>query len=219
MRWLRCRDRGSDTWAIHEGDAVEIVDGTPYGTHARTGRRLPLEGLQWLPPVQPGKILGLWNNFGAAAAKNGWSRPAEPLWFLKAAGSLTAHDAPIPAPPEGTGRIAYEGELAIVIGRRARRIDAAQAQAHVLGYACANDVTAIELLNRDPSFAQWARAKGFDGFCPIGPCRPNSIRRRPACAPASTVASARTIRWPTCSSRRTNWSRGCRTMSPSSPAT
>jgi 2-keto-4-pentenoate hydratase/2-oxohepta-3-ene-1,7-dioic acid hydratase in catechol pathway len=152
MKWLRCRERGMETWAILDGDEAEIVDGTPFDAHARTGRRIDASSIDWLPPVRPGKILALWNNFAAAAAKNGWTRPAEPLWFVKAPGALAANGEPIPAPPEGTGRVAYEGELAVVIGRRARRIEVAEAAAHVLGYTCANDVTAIELLNRDPSF-------------------------------------------------------------------
>jgi 2-keto-4-pentenoate hydratase/2-oxohepta-3-ene-1,7-dioic acid hydratase in catechol pathway len=169
MKWLRCRDGDTVTWAVIDGDCAVVVDGTPFGAHAPSARRLPLETLQWLAPVVPTKILALWNNFGAAAAKNGWTRPAEPLWFLKAPGSLIGPGAAIPAPPADVGRVAYEGELAIVIGRRAHRIDVALAADHVLGYSCANDVTAIELLNRDPSFPQWNRAKGFDGFGPIGP--------------------------------------------------
>ncbi len=169
MKWLRCRDRGAETWALLEGDHVETVDGTPFGEHARTGRRLDVDGLHWLAPTRPTKILALWNNFAAAAAKNGWTRPAEPLWFLKAASSLAAHRDPVPVPPGDVGRVAYEGELAIVIGRQARRIELGDAAAHVLGYSCANDITAIELLNRDPSFPQWSRAKGFDGFGVVGP--------------------------------------------------
>jgi 2-keto-4-pentenoate hydratase/2-oxohepta-3-ene-1,7-dioic acid hydratase in catechol pathway len=169
MKWLRCHDAGTDTWAVLDGDDARIVQGSPFDTPTITDRRLPVADLVWRPPVVPSKILALWNNFGAAAAKNGWSRPAEPLWFLKAASSLTGPGEPIPAPPAEVGRIAYEGELAIVIGRRARRIDVAEAAAHVFGYTCANDVTAIELLQRDPSFPQWSRAKGFDGFGAIGP--------------------------------------------------
>ncbi len=169
MKWLRCVHGDTDTWAILEGDEVELVDGSPYGAHARTGRRVPLADVAWRPLPRPSKILALWNNFGAAAAKNGWTRPAEPLWFLKAPSSLAGHGDPIPVPGGDVGRVAYEGELAIVIGRRARAIDASQAADHVLGYACANDVTAIELLNRDPSFPQWSRAKGFDGFGVVGP--------------------------------------------------
>ena len=114
-------------------------------------------------------VIGLWNNFRAAAEKNGWAEPAEPLWFLKATSSVVGHGAAIPAPTGYNGRVAYEGELAVVIGRRARAIAPADAAAHIFGYTCANDVTAIELLQRDPSFPQWARAKSFDGFGAIGP--------------------------------------------------
>jgi 2-keto-4-pentenoate hydratase/2-oxohepta-3-ene-1,7-dioic acid hydratase in catechol pathway len=169
MKWLRCLHGGTETWAILDGDEVETVDGSPYGVHARTGRRVPVADVAWRALPRPSKILALWNNFGAAAAKNGWTRPAEPLWFLKAPSSLAGHGDPIPVPGGDVGRVAYEGELAIVIGRHARAIDASQAAAHVLGYACANDVTAIELLARDPSFPQWSRAKGFDGFGVVGP--------------------------------------------------
>lgn len=134
-----------------------------------TGERLPVADVEWLPPCAPGKIVGLWNNFRAAAEKNGWAAPAEPLVFLKSPGSVAAHGQPIPVPASYDGRVAYEGELAVVIGRRARAVGVADAAAHVFGYTCANDVTALELLNRDPSFPQWTRAKSFDGFCPLGP--------------------------------------------------
>ena len=72
-------------------------------------------------PCQPGKIIGLWNNFRAAAEKNGWAHPAEPLYFLKSPDGVAAHGQAIPAPAADVGRVAYEGELAVVIGRRARR--------------------------------------------------------------------------------------------------
>ena len=67
------------------------------------------------------------------------------------------------------GRVAYEGELVIVIGRRTQAVSVDEAAAHILGYTCGNDVTAMELLNRDPSFPQWTRAKSFDGFAAFGP--------------------------------------------------
>ena len=169
MKWLRCRDGGGESWAVLDGDEAVIAEGSPFDTWTLTTRRLAIAGLQWLPPVRPTKMLALWNNFGAAAAKNGWSRPAEPLWFLKAPSSLAGPGDTIPVPPGEVGRVAYEGELAVVIGRRARRIATDDAAAHVLGYTCANDVTAIELLGRDPSFPQWCRAKGFDGFGVLGP--------------------------------------------------
>ena len=91
------------------------------------------------------------------------------LYFLKSPGAVAAHGQNIPAPKSYDGRVAYEGELAIVIGRTARAVQVADSLTHVFGYTCANDLTALELLNRDPAFAQWTRAKSFDGFAPLGP--------------------------------------------------
>jgi 2-keto-4-pentenoate hydratase/2-oxohepta-3-ene-1,7-dioic acid hydratase in catechol pathway len=194
MKWLRCRDNGTDTWGWMEGDEAVLVDGSPFGEYRASGRRLPLAELEWLAPCQPSKMLALWNNFAASAAKNGWTRPQEPLWFLKSPNSFAAHQQPIPLPSGYDGRVAYEGELAIIISRRTRAINADQAKASILGYSCANDVTAIELLQRDPSFPQWSRAKGFDGFGVFGPVidtefdpaagrsrRPSRDRGAPAC--------------------------------------
>jgi 2-keto-4-pentenoate hydratase/2-oxohepta-3-ene-1,7-dioic acid hydratase in catechol pathway len=72
-------------------------------------------------------------------------------------------------PASYDGRVVYEGELAVVIGRTASAVSVEDAPAHIFGYSCANDVTAVELLNRDPSFPQWTRAKGFDTFGVFGP--------------------------------------------------
>ncbi len=173
MKWLRFLHQGQPALGALEsaldGDRVRRYTGTLLGEHTATDETLSLEGLHWLPPCEPGKIIGLWNNFRAAAAKNGWAEPAEPLYFLKSPGSLLGHGQTVPVPAAYDGRVFYEGELAVVIGRRARAVALADAQAHILGYTCANDVTALELLQRDPAFPQWARAKSFDGFCPLGP--------------------------------------------------
>jgi 2-keto-4-pentenoate hydratase/2-oxohepta-3-ene-1,7-dioic acid hydratase in catechol pathway len=151
-----------DELLLHEGDDL-------LAPPAPTGQRVPLAGVQALPPVRPGKIVGLWNNFRSAAAKNGWAEPAEPLYFLKSPGSVAASEGVIPVPAAYDGRVVYEGELAVVIGRRAQSVPAAQAAAYIAGYTCANDVTALDLLQADASFPQWTRAKSFDGFCPLGP--------------------------------------------------
>ena len=169
MKWMRCRHDGRECFGLLEGAQLAVHEGDLFEAPRATGERIPIDGVQWLPPCRPAKMLALWNNFHAAAAKNGWAVPAEPLYFLKAPNSLGAHQQPIAAPPAEVGRVAYEGELAIVIGRRAKDITRAQAPAHIFGYTCANDLTAIELLQRDPAFAQWTRAKGFDGFGVLGP--------------------------------------------------
>lgn len=169
MKWLRCRHAGLAVYGTLEGDEVVLHDGTPFGEHRPNGHRLPVDGLAWLTPSEPRTIVGLWNNFHALADKNGWAAPAEPLYFLKAAGSAAAHREPIRPPLHHDGRIAYEGELAVVIGRTARAVSVADAPAHILGYSCANDVTAMELIARDPTFPQWVRAKSFDTFGVFGP--------------------------------------------------
>jgi len=111
----------------------------------------------------------LWNNFRAAAEKNGWAHPVEPLYFLKSPGSLAAHCQPIAVPANYQGRVVYEGELVVVIGKTTRSVDVQGAASHIFGYSCGNDLTALELLHSDASFAQWTRAKSFDGFAALGP--------------------------------------------------
>ncbi len=168
-RWLRCEHEGRARLGLLEGDAVRLHDGDLFGKPTATGEVLPLQGLRWLPPCEPGQIVGLWNNFRAAAAKNGWAEPAEPLWFLKSPAAASGHGATVPAAAPEVGRVAYEGELAIVIGRAAHRLSREEAAGAVFGYTVANDFTAMELLNRDASFAQWSRAKSLPGFAAFGP--------------------------------------------------
>ncbi len=169
MKWLRFRHHGTAAFGTLDGDRVHLHQGDMFGTPVATGETLPLAGLPWLAPCAPGKVIGLWNNFRAAAEKNGWAEPAEPLYFLKSPGSVIGHQQPIPVPASYDGRVAYEGELAVVIGRQTRAVSVADAPAYIFGYCCANDVTAMELLNRDPTFPQWTRAKSFDGFGALGP--------------------------------------------------
>lgn len=169
MKWVRFLHDGEPCFGRIDGDQVRRHRGDLFGANEETGEVFALAGLSWLPPCAPGKVIALWNNFRALADKNGWTPPAEPLWFLKSPGSVTGPHQPIPAPPAEVGRVTYEGELAIVIGRRARAVKPEDAASHVFGYTCGNDVTALEVLNRDPGFVQWTRAKSFDGFCPLGP--------------------------------------------------
>ena len=132
------------------------------------GAPIPLADLTLLPPVVPGKFIGLWNNFKAAAEKNGNEHPAHPLYFLKPDSALSGPGATV-AIPQSAGRVVFEGELGIVIGKTCKDITPAAAQDAILGYTCVNDFTALGVLFADPSFPQWTRSKGFDGFGVIGP--------------------------------------------------
>lgn len=169
MKWLRFRAGGPEAFGTLEGQEVAVYQGDMFAAPQPTGERVALASLEWLTPCVPGKMIGLWNNFNAAAEKNGWARPAEPLYFLKASSSFAAHGQPIRVPAHHDGRVAYEGELAVVIGTEARAVSVEAAPLHIFGYTCANDVTAMELIARDPSFPQWARAKSFDTFGVFGP--------------------------------------------------
>ena len=189
MKWMRYTHAGAEGFGLLDGDAVLVHDGNMFQEPRPTGVRLPLADIAWLAPCRPGKIIGLWNNYRAAAEKNGWTRPADPLYFLKASSSVTAHQTPIPAPLAHDGRVVYEGELAIVIGRRTQAVAPVDAAASILGYTCANDVTAVELLHSDPSFAQWTRAKSFDGFCAFGPVIETEFN--PAAAGLRTLVGGR----------------------------
>ncbi len=189
---MRFTHQGQPVLGRLQGEQVLLHTGSLFDDPQPTGESLALADVPpsaWLPPCVPGKIIGLWNNFRAAAAKNGWAEPAEPLYFLKSPASATGHEQPIPAAPAEVGRVAYEGELAVVIGRQAHRITREEAAACIFGYTCANDVTAIELLHRDASFPQWTRAKSFKGFGAFGPAIHTSFD--PAAATLRTLVGGR----------------------------
>jgi 2-keto-4-pentenoate hydratase/2-oxohepta-3-ene-1,7-dioic acid hydratase in catechol pathway len=134
-----------------------------------TGAVLSTRALTRLAPCAPGKVVALWNNFHALAAKLDKPVPSHPLFLIKPAGSVIGSGDPIQRPVGYMGKIAYEGELGIVIGRRCSAASVEEAAASIFGYTIVNDVTAADLLNENPHFPQWCRAKGFDTFSCIGP--------------------------------------------------
>ena len=161
-------------WVRWEGGFGTLADGqvVPHAGDlfgAPLPQGAPMSAPPLLAPVTPGKFIGLWNNFHALAAKTGQAIPETPLYFLKATTSLLAPGGTIRPPAGYAGRTVYEGELGIVIGRRCRAAGEAEAAAAIFGYTCVNDVTALDWLAADPSFPQWARAKGCDSFGPVGP--------------------------------------------------
>ena len=169
MLWMRfSRQRGIEAGVL-EGDSVQVYGGSPFDGGRPTGEVLPTNAIQWETPCAPGKMIALWNNFHAAAAKFALGIPPEPLYFLKSPNAFCAHGSVIAAPRSYSGRVLFEGELGVVIGKTTRNVSVADAVAYIFGYTCVNDVTAVDLLKADPSFPQWTRAKGFDGFGPFGP--------------------------------------------------
>ena len=169
MIWACVEQGGRICMGVLQGDGLALYDREAFNGGKPSGEVIALDGARWLTPCRPTKMIALWNNFHAAAAKNGWATPPEPLYFLKSPNSYSAHLAPIPRPKSYAGRIVYEGELGIVIGAACTAVSPAGAADAIFGFTCINDVTALDLIASDPSFPQWTRAKGFDGFGVFGP--------------------------------------------------
>jgi 2-keto-4-pentenoate hydratase/2-oxohepta-3-ene-1,7-dioic acid hydratase in catechol pathway len=149
---------------------VAEIAGHPFGPGAGevnlTGVTYALADVRLLAPVLPSKVVAIGRNYLEHARETGSEPPAEPLIFLKPSTAVVGPGDAIVRPVHLSQRVDYEGELAIVFGRLCRDVPAARVPEVIFGYACANDVTARDLQAKD---GQWARAKGFDTFCPLGP--------------------------------------------------
>lgn len=167
--WIRYEYQGRTGFGVVENDTIRIHTGDMFAGAQATGATVSLAAVKVLTPTQPSKMVALWNNYHALAAKLGNAIPPEPLYFLKANNCFLAHGERIRVPASYSGKVVYEGELGIVIGKRCTAVAEAQAPDCIFGYTCINDVTAAEIINKDASFAQWARAKSFDTFGVFGP--------------------------------------------------
>jgi 2-keto-4-pentenoate hydratase/2-oxohepta-3-ene-1,7-dioic acid hydratase in catechol pathway len=165
LRIARVAASGEIGYVAVEGDEVAFIDGPPIGNFSFTGLRLPLQQVRLLAPVLPSKIVCVGKNYAAHAAEFGTEVPSAPLLFLKPSTSIIGPGDSIKY-PAGLERLDFEAELAIVIGAVATGVDESEAASRIMGYTCANDVSA-----RDYQFGdgQWTRGKGFDTFCPLGP--------------------------------------------------
>jgi 2-keto-4-pentenoate hydratase/2-oxohepta-3-ene-1,7-dioic acid hydratase in catechol pathway len=161
----RIRQGMGGRYAVERDGQLYWMDGDVFGDY-RLGTEIRESGLRFLAPVQPSKIMAIGLNYKDHAAEMKKKLPEEPLVFMKPASAVIGPDEPVRL-PMWAGRIDYESEMAIVIGRRAHRVAASDALDYVLGITCLNDVTARDLQVKD---VQYSRAKGFDTFAPIGPC-------------------------------------------------
>jgi len=165
MRLCRIEVAGTPRWGVVEGELVSLLAAPPWRGTERIGGSVPLAGAALLPPCEPSKIVAVGLNFRAHAAEMGKALPKEPVLFLKAPSSLLAPGGAVVL-PEQSRQVEHEGELALVIGSTAAHVPLEQALDHVLGYTCLDDVTARDIQKREQIYA---RAKGFDTFCPVGP--------------------------------------------------
>jgi 2-keto-4-pentenoate hydratase/2-oxohepta-3-ene-1,7-dioic acid hydratase in catechol pathway len=152
------------TGALGEHE-IRVLAGTFFENPVPTGEDVPLSAVRLLAPVLPSKVVAVGKNYADHAAEMGGEVPEEPVIFLKPSTSVIGPGDLIQY-PSISNRVDHEAEMAVVIGRLARRVRAEDAGRYILGFACGNDVTARDLQAKD---GQWTRAKGFDGFCPLGP--------------------------------------------------
>jgi 2-keto-4-pentenoate hydratase/2-oxohepta-3-ene-1,7-dioic acid hydratase in catechol pathway len=167
MKLVRFRfgDRIATGIVLRGEDEIQVLRGTFFEDPVPTGERVPLDDVRLLAPVLPSKLVCVGKNFAAHAAEFDQEVPSEPLLFLKPSTAVIGPGDPIELLPISR-RVDYEGELAVVIGRIAKGVRAEDASRYILGFTCGNDVTLRDLQHMND---QWARAKGFDGSCPLGP--------------------------------------------------
>lgn len=169
MRICRYTDGEDPHFGLVDGAGEKIaqISGDPLYTKIElTGVTTTVDAVRLLAPVIPrSKVIGIGRNYAAHAREMGSEAPTEPMMFLIPNTAVVGPDDPIVMPAQSE-RVDYEGELAVVIGRMCRDVSAEEAAKSIFGYTCANDVTARDLQKSD---GQWARAKGFDSFCPLGP--------------------------------------------------
>jgi 2-keto-4-pentenoate hydratase/2-oxohepta-3-ene-1,7-dioic acid hydratase in catechol pathway len=167
MKIARFSHEGGIAFGIVDGTELVVLKGDPmFAGYDTTGQRVALTDAKLLAPVIPrSKVVAVGKNYHAHANEMGGEAPTEPLLFLKPNTSVIGPNDAIVLPPQSS-EVEHEGELAVVIGRIAKSVPAERALDYVFGYTVANDVTARDLQRTD---GQWARAKGFDTFCPLGP--------------------------------------------------
>lgn len=168
-QWIRYQHQGKEGFGQLEGQSIKVFSGSMFDQPVATGATLALSDVLVDVPCVPSKLICMVDNFHALVTKLDHAVPQEPLWFIKGNNTLLPHGQKIAVPTSYTGKVVFEAELGIVIGKRIHGADEAAAADAIFGYTCVNDVTAVEIIQRDPGYAQWCRAKSFDSFGPMGP--------------------------------------------------
>jgi 2-keto-4-pentenoate hydratase/2-oxohepta-3-ene-1,7-dioic acid hydratase in catechol pathway len=189
-QWLRFQHQGKTGLGQVQGDQIAVYSGDLFSNPQTTGEILKLSDVTIDIPCTPSKMVAMVDNFHALVTKLEHAVPTEPLYFLKGNNSFLAANQVIRTPKSYSGKVVYEGELGIVIGKACHEVDEAQAARAIFGYTCINDVTAIEILNRDPGYAQWTRSKSFNTFGVFGPYITTDVD--PSKLSIKTILSVRT---------------------------
>jgi 2-keto-4-pentenoate hydratase/2-oxohepta-3-ene-1,7-dioic acid hydratase in catechol pathway len=171
MRIARCIDeQGRTRWVEPTGTKWGLAYAGDGLFDGLTPTEEVIRVVRWLAPVQPTDVYGIGLNYRAHAAETGAELPETPVMFMKPSTAVTGPDAPIllPTACDHGPEVDYEAELAVVIGQSGRNVPVGEALDYVLGYTCANDVSARRW-QKHAGGGQWVRGKSFDTFCPLGP--------------------------------------------------
>ena len=163
IRYQKPNESPKYGWLLE--DRIGEIEGDPFGEYRRLEAQTPLADVKLLAPCEPSKIVCVGRNYVEHAKELGNEVPKIPLLFLKPPSSIINPNEIIVLPPQSK-QVEHEGELVVVIGKRARNVTSEDAKNYIYGYTIGNDVTARDLQRTDD---QWTRAKGFDTFCPFGP--------------------------------------------------
>lgn len=166
MKFVRLSHENHAQYGILEGERINIIEGDIFSEYRLTGTYVALKDIKLLAPCMPGKAVCVGLNYYDHAQEMNLKLPSEPLIFLKPTSTVNDPNGDIDY-PSLTNNLHYEAELAVVIGKKTRKISSDEAESYILGYTCANDVTARDIQHTD---GQWTRAKSFDTFLPLGPC-------------------------------------------------
>jgi 2-keto-4-pentenoate hydratase/2-oxohepta-3-ene-1,7-dioic acid hydratase in catechol pathway len=172
VKIVRFKYKKKEYWGILNKDSkINVLKSEPYQKIIRSSHTLSLNKVKLLAPATPSKIILVGLNYKKHASELNMEIPREPIIFLKPTTALANPDENIKY-PKTSKRVDYEGELAIVIRKKARDVKIKDVKKYILGYTCLNDVTARDIQHKD---AQWSRAKSFDTFCPLGPLVETSL--------------------------------------------
>jgi 2-keto-4-pentenoate hydratase/2-oxohepta-3-ene-1,7-dioic acid hydratase in catechol pathway len=179
MRIARFKDsKGTIRFGAVENDSIQPMDGDPIGGLKKSGSVIPLSSVKLLAPIVPPNLIAIGRNYLEHAREGNDDAPKAPIVFLKATTAIVGPGDAVVLPRMAPEQVDYEAELAVVIAKEARDVSEADALKYVLGYTCANDISARDCQRNDP---QWARGKSFDTFAPLGPwidtdVKPDNLR-------------------------------------------
>ena len=173
--WIRFTNNNIESFGTLDGNDITVYEGNLFDNPTETDLKLKIGDVTLTNPCQPYKMIALWNNYQSLASEKGLSKPNNPLYLNKAISCIIDQGENIIRPKTYSENIFFEGELGIVIGRSCKDVAVKDIENYIFGYTCINDVTAMDLVKKDPTFDQWTRSKSYDTFGIFGPCITNDI--------------------------------------------